>query len=85
MPRNPDLMPICAPSMSHCVDEAVTAVEESAFDINSFTNTECMCLPSCSDMDFPHETSASKISRPELISLPHSLRGVFFKTSIICP
>ena len=75
MPRNPFAMPICAPEKSHCVDEAVTTVEESAYDDKHFTNTECHCLPSCTDMEFPHETSASKLSRPELLSLSHEVLG----------
>ncbi len=75
MPRNPEAMPICAPEMSACVDEAVTIVEESAFDANHFTNTECRCLPSCTDMEFPHETSDSKLSKADLLNLPPEVMG----------
>ncbi len=75
MPRNPLHMPICAPEKSECVITAMTEVEESAYDGSHSTNLECRCLESCTEMDFPHETSVSKLDRAELINVPHNMKG----------
>ncbi len=75
MPRDPDDVPICAPEKSECVDEATTIVAESAYDDNHETNTQCQCLPACTDMEFSHETSVSKISQSRLLNLPTEVTG----------
>lgn len=75
MPRNPNQMPICAPEKSVCVDEAITIVEESAFEGAKSAEQDCRCLPSCTDMEFPHETSVSKVARSELINVPKEVKG----------
>ncbi len=75
MPRTPLTMPICAPEKSPCVIEAVTEVEESAFDTARTTRTNCDCLPSCTEMEFPHETSASKLSKASLVNVPTEVKG----------
>ncbi len=81
MPRDPDEMLICSPEHSHCVDEAVTIVEESAYDDNHETNTECRCLPACTDMEFPHESSVSKIKKADMLNLDQSIKGTFMSTN----
>ena len=70
MPRNPTRMPICQPSKSICVDEAVTKVEEAAFEgaeaIDEGKPGEaghCECLPGCTDLEFPHESSVSTLTK----------------------
>ncbi len=73
MPRNPDEVQICSPQKVACIDEAVTTVEESAYDDAHLTR--CHCLPACSDMEYPHETSYGKIGRADAVSLPKSLKG----------
>ncbi len=75
MPRNPNEMPICAPEKSHCVDEAVTIVEEAAYDDNHEINTQCRCLPACTDMEFPHENSVSRVKKSDMLSLPPTVFG----------
>ncbi len=75
MPRDAKEVPICAPEKAECVDEAITIVEESAYDDNHETNTQCRCLPSCTDMEFMHETSVSKISKHWLLNLPSEVTG----------
>ena len=68
-------MPICAPEKSHCVDEAVTIVEEAAYDDNHEINTQCRCLPACTDMEFPHENSVSRVKKSDMLSLPPTVFG----------
>ncbi len=80
MPRDPSDMPICAPEKSKCVDDAITTVEESAFDGSHETNQECRCLPSCTDMEFPHETSVSQLSKLSLLELSTETLGMLMIT-----
>ena len=74
MPRDPDTMAICGPDKVECVESALQTVEETAFrDDGSGTN--CQCLPSCTDLDFPHETSSSSVRKAKLVDLPDKLKG----------
>ncbi len=68
-------MPICAPEKSACVIEAIIEVEESAFDMEYSTNTRCDCLPACTEMEFPHETSVSRLHKASLINVPLEKKG----------
>ncbi|XP_059083484.1 pickpocket protein 28-like [Tigriopus californicus] len=72
MPRNSKTMPICAPERHACVDRAIKIVQESAFDDKHAENTECNCLPPCSDFSYPHETSKSKL-KAALLNLSQDL------------
>ena len=71
-------MLICSPDHSHCADEALTIVQEAAYDDNHEINTECRCLPSCTEMEFPHETSVSKVKTAEMNNLAQQLKGRAF-------
>ena len=85
MPRNPDHMAICSPEKSACVAAAFALVEQSAFgshgpNDNHDKDSEgvgpgCACLPSCTDMDFPHETSVSRLDKANRLRLPQDVMG----------
>lgn len=93
MPRNPDIMPICAPEKLHCVEHALTTVEETAFSDHGSKDSgghgeghgggghgsssvgNCKCLPSCTEVKFPHETSTSSVKRAKFVHIPDKLRG----------
>eukprot|EP00095_Tigriopus_kingsejongensis_P004645 snap_masked-scaffold29_size597861-processed-gene-1.10 protein:Tk04645 transcript:snap_masked-scaffold29_size597861-processed-gene-1.10-mRNA-1 annotation:"pickpocket protein 28 isoform x1" len=74
MPRNPDLMPICSTNKGECIQRAVTLVEKSAYSKFDGNVSTCGCLPPCSDMNFPHETSTSKL-RGDLLKVSNQLKG----------
>ena len=62
-------MDICSPSKSACVNEAVTKVEESAFEgstTHGGGSINCNCLPACTDLEFPHESSVSSLTKDTL-------------------
>ncbi len=69
MPRNPDKIQICGPDKAHCVHEALVIVEETAFDDAHVTETNCQCLPSCTNIDYPHEISFSKLSKAAYLNV----------------
>lgn len=75
MPRNPHTMPICSPEKTSCVLHSITTVEESAFEDHHSSN-DCKCLPSCTTIEFPHETSSSKLHRADLINIPQEILGM---------
>ena len=75
MPRNPDTTPICSPEKTDCVHEALTIVEQTAFDDSRVTVTNCQCLPSCSNIEYPHDYSAAKLGRYNLLHIPHEKEG----------
>ena len=77
MPRNPKTMAICAPEKAKCVEEAILIVEETGFDDAHDTETNCKCLPSCTDIEFPHESSISALKRADLLVMPQEVRGMY--------
>ena len=77
MPRHPSYMPICSPEKTYCVEKAVKEVEQKAYDDSSESSLNCHCLPPCSDIEFPHETSSSKL-RADLIHYKNNITGVAF-------
>lgn len=88
MPRNPKTMPLCAPEKVHCVEHALTTVEETAFsdhgnlrshvagskDHGSTSVSSCKCLPSCTNVEFPHETSTSSLRMAKFVNIPTKLK-----------
>ena len=77
MPRNPDTTPICSPEKIDCVHEALTIVEQTAFVDYQDTETNCQCLPSCSNIEYPHEYSMAELSRYNLLHMPLEIEGDF--------
>ena len=75
MPRNPETTPICSPDKADCVHEALTIVEKTAFDDSRVTVTNCQCLPGCSNIEYPHDYSAAKLERFNLLHLPSWTEG----------
>lgn len=69
MPRNKD-MAFCSPKEIDCVEKSLTHVEETAYDQEHGVHSQCECLPGCTDMNFPHESSLSAIKRADLLKLP---------------
>ena len=75
MPRDPDTTPICSPEKADCIHEAIVIVEQTAFDDSRTTETNCQCLPSCSDIEYPHKYSSVELSRQELVHFPDAIKG----------
>ena len=75
MPRDPDTTPICSPEKADCIHEAIVIVEQTAFDDSRTTETNCQCLPSCSDIEYPHKYSSVDLSRQELVHFPEAIKG----------
>ena len=75
MPRDPDTTLICSPEKADCIHEAIVIVEQTAFDDSRTTETDCRCLPSCSDIEYPHKYSSVELSRKELVHFPDKIKG----------
>ncbi len=73
MPREPS-MPICPPEQNECVHEAREFIEETAFDAEA--NSECQCLPGCTNIEYPIETSQSRIGKAAFLDLPKNITGM---------
>jgi hypothetical protein len=56
-------MPICGPDKAECVEEALEIVEETAFDEKRTTATNCQCVPSCTNIEFPYEIYQSRMNQ----------------------
>ena len=76
MPRDPDTTLICSPEKADCIHEAIVIVEQTAFDDSRTTETDCRCLPSCSDIEYPHKYSSVELSRKELVHFPDEIKGI---------
>ena len=76
MPRDPDTTLICSPEKADCIHEAIVIVEQTAFDDSRTTETDCRCLPSCSDIEYPHKYSSVELSRKELVHFPDEIQGI---------
>ncbi|XP_059082617.1 pickpocket protein 28-like isoform X1 [Tigriopus californicus] len=62
MPRNSSYMPICGPKLAKCVFDSVTEVERSTLsDTKENKGSGCECLPPCTDINFPHVSSTTKL------------------------
>ena len=75
MPREEDETPVCSPEKLECVEEALITVEETAFDTDHETATNCQCLPSCTDIEYPHKVSFSSLLKADLLHLPDEVKG----------
>ena len=73
MPRDPDATPICSPEKAACVREAVVVVEKTAFESGS--DSGCQCLPSCTDIEYPHKYSSVQLGRRDLLHFPDTIKG----------
>ena len=73
MPRNPEFMDICSPEKTKCVMEALTVVEETAFDAEHDSHRECHCLPSCADFEFPHMASMSRLNSGKMLHIDEDI------------
>lgn len=58
-----------------CIDEAITVVQESAYDDHHEITTECRCLPACTDMEYAHEMSTGKIGKGATLNLEEAVTG----------
>lgn len=79
MPRDPMLMPICAPEHHYCIEKALIEIRETAASLHGNDHESCECLPSCTDIDFKHAMSVSKLSDAELLVLPPEKEGKYAK------
>ena len=62
--------------MSRCVDEAMVAVEEHAVhtvDHDGHVVPDCKCLPLCTEIEYPHETSFGKVNSADMLDLPEHI------------
>lgn len=81
MPRNTSTMPICAPSKDSCVRQALAIEHETVYRSKQHGHIEdCHCLPTCSDVTYPHDLSTSKI-RHQWLTLPAAVLGKSPKVS----
>ena len=68
-PRDED-SPLCGSDQLSCFQESVKIVEESAFAGAESAVTDCHCLPSCTDYEYPAQSSYSKITTAGMLHLP---------------
>ena len=85
MPRTPGAIPICSPEKKGCIEEALEIVEETAFDNEAQSRSNCMCLPGCTSVDYPYEVTQSKMHRAQFLDLPPDLLGEFVLLQTFCP
>ena len=74
MPRDANSMPICGPSKNECVKEALETVEKASYDSNGPVS-ECNCLQSCTDMDFPTSLTTSRLSKAKLLKVSNEVKA----------
>ena len=72
MPRHED-MPLCSPTKSKCIEESKKHVEESNYLESHGSAKECECLPACTEIHYPHETSISSVKYADMLHLDHDL------------
>ena len=75
MPRHASKMPICAPEKAACVEGAVIETQENAFANDQKSHLNCNCLPGCTEIEYPHETSASSLKRASLVHKDHEIES----------
>ena len=65
--------PLCSTSQMDCYKESVKVVEVEAFSPSG--PDSCSCLPSCTDYEFPMQTSFSAITDAKKLHLPARLEN----------
>ncbi|CAB4063054.1 ASICN [Lepeophtheirus salmonis] len=80
MPRTDDI-PICSPEKIGCIKKAKIKAEESNIQDDSDKGKvrECECLPSCTEINYPHEASMSKVQSTKMLKFTPEERSTFLK------
>ncbi|XP_071743578.1 pickpocket protein 28 [Lepeophtheirus salmonis] len=80
MPRTDDI-PICSPEKIDCIKKAKIKAEESNIQDDSDKSKvrECECLPSCTEINYPHEASMSKVQSTKMLKFTPEERNTFLK------